>query len=247
MKITVDLRKSVHENAAAYFAEAKKWEKKAEGARKAIDAFAQKSVSAKVTQKQPAKKTKAKWFQDFHYAATQNGFLVVAGKNAKQNDELVSKHLKDGDLFFHADVIGAPTTILKSGGKPFQKEDLEQAAQIAASYSRAWKQEWHAVDVYAVPPSQVSKYSQGEFVGKGAFIISGKREWFRNTELTLYLSPTEDGVQVQAVTHTEKPDTAIQITPGRLPKEQAAKTLSKKWGVREEHVLSALPGDVARL
>ncbi|MBI4360486.1 DUF814 domain-containing protein [Candidatus Micrarchaeota archaeon] len=248
MKITVDLRKSVHENAAAYFEEAKKWERKAEGARKAIAAFEQKNIHAKSKPKQASsKKTKAKWFDGYHYTTTKNGFLVVAGKNAKQNDELYSKHLKDGDLFFHADVIGAPTTLVKSGGKPVPKEDQEQAAQIAASYSRAWKQEWNTVDVYAVQPSQVTKYSQGEFVGKGAFLISGKREWFRNTELKLYLSHDEEGVHVHAVHHAPKPENAVLIQPGRTPKEQAAKTLSKKWGVREEDLLGVLPGDVARI
>lgn len=248
MKITVDLRKSVHENAAAYFEEAKKWEKKAEGAKKAIVAFEQKTIQSKPTQKQaPAKKTKAKWFQDYHHATTKNGFLVVAGKNAKQNDELYSKHLKEDDLFFHADVVGAPTTILKSPGKPALKEDQEQAAQIAASYSRAWKQEWHTVDVYAVKTDQVTKYSQGEYVGKGAFIISGKREWFRNTELKLYLSHHDANVDVHAVIHTPKPENAVLIQPGRIPKEQAAKTLSKKWRVNEEQLLTVLPGDVARV
>ena len=43
-----------------------------------------------------------------------------------------------------------------------------------------------AADVYCVTPSQVSKTApSGEYMGKGAFMISGKREWFRGVELKI--------------------------------------------------------------
>ena len=142
--------------------------------------------------------------------------------------------------------MGASATILKTeGGKPFSKTDLEQAAQMAASYSRAWKQGYPVVDVYAVKPEQVSKNSQGEYVGKGAFLISGERQWFRNTELKLFLKPQADGVAVVPFAQTVRPEGAVLIQPGDVLKEQAAKTLARRFSLREELLLSVLPGDVS--
>ncbi len=245
MKISINLKKSIHENAAVYFDESKKWRKKAEGAKKAIE-----QMQTKILRSQPAplkmkeKRAKVGWYGEYRHCATKNGFIVVAGKDAKQNDQLVARHMKEGDLFFHADVIGAPATLLKGTGRPPQKEDLLQAAQFAASYSRAWKQNWHAVDVYAVPPAQVNKYSQGEFVGKGAFIITGERQWFRNTLLKLYLAKEGDQIAVIPEAHSAKPADSILIAPGSVLKEQAAKQLARKFHVREEALLTVLPGDV---
>ncbi|MBI2446057.1 DUF814 domain-containing protein [Candidatus Micrarchaeota archaeon] len=254
MKIVIDLKKTVHENAAIYYDEAKKWKKKAEGARIAIAQMQGRSLAkasdrrqAPVTAATKPRKVKAGWFGEYQHAYTKNGFLVVCGKNAKQNDQLVSRHLKEGDLFFHADIVGASATLLKGAGKTPAREDLEQAAQMAACYSRAWKQGYHVVDVYAVSPSQVTKYSQGEYVGQGAFIISGERLWFRNTQLKLYLQPDAEQktVAVLPVLHQAKADGLYLAQPGQVKKEDACKQLARKFKVREEALLSVLPGDVA--
>ncbi|EJW04606.1 hypothetical protein EDEG_01190 [Edhazardia aedis USNM 41457] len=50
--------------------------------------------------------------------------LVIAGRSAQENDLLVKKHLSNDDLFFHADVAGAATVILKNGVKCL-KNDLK--------------------------------------------------------------------------------------------------------------------------
>lgn len=256
MKLIIDLKKTVHENAALYYDEAKKWKKKAEGARKAIAQVEGRSM-AKASDRLQAvpvatgkvRKVKVGWFGEYQHAYTKNGFLVVCGKNAKQNDQLVSRHLKEGDFFLHADIVGASATLLKGAGKKPAREDLEQAAQLAACYSRAWKQGYHSVDVYAVLPSQVTKYSQGEYVGQGAFIISGERQWFRNTELKLYLQPDSVAktVAIQPVLHQGKADGLTMVQPGDVKKEDASKQLARKFKVREESLLSVLPGDIQQL
>jgi len=253
VKILLDLKKTVHENAALYFEEAKKWKKKATGARAAIAQVEGRSM-AKASDRMQAvpeatgkvRKVKTGWFGEYQHAYTKNGFLVVCGKNAKQNDQLVSRHLKEGDLFFHADIVGASATLLKGAGKKPAREDLDQAAQLAAVYSRAWKQGYHSVDVYAVEPKQVTKYSQGEYVGQGAFIISGERLWFRNTELKLYVrgDAASKSASIAPVAHGGKPDGAVLLQPGDVKKEDASKQLARKFKVREEALLSVLPGDI---
>jgi len=55
-----------------------------------------------------------------------------------------------GDLFFHADIDGAPVAVMKTGGRNAGDQDLMEAAQFAASYSAAWKFGYGSVDVYCV-------------------------------------------------------------------------------------------------
>ena len=163
----------------------------------------------------------------------------MAGKNAKQNELLVAKHLKDNDLFFHADVVGAAATILKDGVKAGEPA-LREVAQWAACYSRAWKQGSLSCDVYAVKKEQVSKYSHGEFVGRGAFVISGKRQWFKNTELKLVLAAEEGELVCKPFASGLK---GVVLTPGGTPQTKIVKKMSKQLGVKPDDLLAAVPGD----
>ncbi len=239
MKITLNLKRTLHQNAAEYFELSKKFRKKAEGAKRAL--ASSENRAAKRAPIPVIRKSKPKWYEEFHFTHTSSGFLVVAGKSAKQNDQLFSHHLKAGDVFLHADVIGAPATILKAAGKTPSERDLAEAAILAASYSRAWKQGLLVADVYAVSPEQVSKYSQGEFVGKGAFLIAGKRQWFKNTALGVWID-FHDGTARVAL--SDKPG-VVHVTPGATAKEKAANALAKKFSCRQDDVLSVLPGDCA--
>lgn len=236
--IELDLIKTARENAARYFELAKKFKRKAEGARKTMKRQAAKASATKKEKagKKPAKK---KWFQEFHWFFASDNRLCVAGKNAKQNELLVAKHLKDNDLFFHADVVGAAATILKDGAKAGEQA-LREAAQWAACYSRAWKQGALSCDVYAVRKDQVSKYSHGEFVGRGAFMIAGKRQWFKNTELKLALAVDEGELVCKPFVSGLK---GVVLTPGRTPKQELAKNLAKTLGVKTDDLLAAVPGD----
>src|SRR3989338_595777 len=155
MKIRLDLRKNAMENAQSLFDESKKFRRKAEGARKAIEETKRKlsitsenAVAGKSVSK-PHSKQKKKWFDEYRHFTTSNGFLCVGGKNAKQNDLLVASQLKENDLFFHADVHGASAVVLKDGLSAKEK-DLREAAQFAACYSNAWKSGSGVADVYCV-------------------------------------------------------------------------------------------------
>ena len=247
MKITLDARRSLHENAAAYYEEAKKWKSKADGVKKAMLETKKKIEKAKkiklVEKKVRVKEFKKKeWFEKYHFFFTTDGFLVIAGKDAKQNDLLGSKHLDENDYFYHADITGAAATILKTDGRtPKQLDELE-AAQWAACYSRAWKQKYHSVDVYRVLGSQTSKQSQGEYVGKGGYMIHGERTWFRNTELKISIGKENGKLVAKPAIHSKKPAGAI-LTPGDTPKNAVAKQLAKKLDAVEDELMQLIPGD----
>ncbi len=126
------------------------------------------------------------WYERYHWLITTNGFLVVAGRNADQNEAIVKRYLGKRDIFMHADIHGAPAVVIFTSGHIPPETDLREAATIAASYSRAWKEGLGAVDVYWVWGEQVSKSPpSGEYLSKGAFMVYGKRNYIRSVELRI--------------------------------------------------------------
>ena len=67
-----------------------------------------------------------------------NGFKILCGKNNKQNDELTFKTASKNDLWFHAQKIPGSHVILvcESTGRTPEDKDIEEAAKIAAAYSK---------------------------------------------------------------------------------------------------------------
>ncbi len=244
--IELDIGKTVHENASAYYERAKELRKKAESAKKAIeDTGKEIAKELKAEGEAPPRKAvrvkkEKRWFERFHWFET-SGLMVLGGRDAKQNEELVWKHLGEEDLFFHADIRGAPATILK-GGKKASEKVLGEVAQFAASYSSAWKAGLSSVDVYAVEKGQVSKEAQGEYLGTGSFVISGKRRWFKNTELGLKIGVDEKGNLACVPESTGFPfSKSISLKPGDKEKGEAARAIAKELGASIDEVLSILP------
>lgn len=65
------------------------------------------------------------------------GFEVLVGKSAKNNDLLTQKYSFKEDLWLHArDVAGSHVLIKYRAGKKFPKSVIEKAAQLAAYYSK---------------------------------------------------------------------------------------------------------------
>nr|WP_262914566.1 NFACT RNA binding domain-containing protein [Pontibacter vulgaris] len=65
------------------------------------------------------------------------GFKILVGKSAKNNDELTQRHTFKDDLWLHAkDVSGSHVVIKHQAGKTIPVTVLEKAAQLAAYYSK---------------------------------------------------------------------------------------------------------------
>jgi len=194
MEVKIDLRKSLTENASGYYEKAKKARAKIEGAEKAVKKthediewrLASRIIPDQKIIKKRVEEKKA-WYEKFRWFFTSSGFLVIGGKDATSNEVVIKKYTEENDLVFHADVQGAPFFVLKNPDKKEVPEnDLKEAAQAAASYSSAWKSGTGICDVYCVRPGQVSKTPpSGEYIAKGAFMIYGKKQWFRGVEMKL--------------------------------------------------------------
>ena len=143
------------------------------------------------------------WFERFRWFRTSTGYLVIGGRNADQNEELVKKYMGKHDRFFHTQAHGGPVTLLKAAGPSesadpvdFSEETLREAAQFAVSYSSDWKDGRGAGDAYMVEPDQVSKTPEsGEYIEKGSFVIRGDRTYFEDVPCRIAV-----GVQCEPVT-----------------------------------------------
>jgi predicted ribosome quality control (RQC) complex YloA/Tae2 family protein len=72
----------------------------------------------------------------FRRFTVDGGFEVWVGKNSRNNDLLTLKHARPADLWFHARGSGGSHVVLKVGTGEPGKKAKEQAAAIAAYYSK---------------------------------------------------------------------------------------------------------------
>ena len=236
--VTVDVAvdKDVPQNAQKYYEKAKVMKAKADGAERAlarsITTIDQERASAGKqlgSDKLRPKKKKTRWFERYRWFFSTDGFLVLGGRDAETNEELVKKYLEPRDLFLHADVHGAPAVIVKSQGKEIPEPTLREAAQFAVSYSSIWKQGLDSGRCYWVYPSQVSKTPEsGEYVPKGAFIIRGERHYMES-QARLAVGLHEDkivGGPVSAITRVAQP--AVVLEPGKYNQSDVAKMISRE-------------------
>lgn len=94
-----------------------------------------------------------------------NGFLIYVGKNNYQNEELTFKIASANDWWFHAKGIPGSHVIVKTEGKELPDADFEEAARLAAYYSKGRDSE--KVEVDYIQKKQVKKAAGG----KPGFVI----------------------------------------------------------------------------
>lgn len=81
----------------------------------------------------------------FHYISS-DGFHLYVGKNNFQNDELTFKFAAGGDWWFHAKQIPGSHVILKTEGQEVPDRAFEEAARLAAYYSKGREQDKVEID-----------------------------------------------------------------------------------------------------
>ena len=106
-------------------------------------------------------------------------------------------------------IDGAPDDL-----QSLEDSEKEEAATMAASWSRAWGAGSAAATAFHVRPTQVSKSTEsGESLGRGSFVVRGSRGWHRDLTLRLAIGlGTVNGVPLPI--------------PGS---PQAVSTLCERW------------------
>jgi predicted ribosome quality control (RQC) complex YloA/Tae2 family protein len=203
LRFSLSLRGGLFEDAGRFYERSKRAKQKLEGAKAALEETRKKlkEAEAKLMQAEALEEIKPteameelaerkvkhkEWFEKFRWFVSSDGFLVVAGKDAVSNEVLVKKHAESNDIVFHADIVGAPFVVVKTGDKEPSEQCLREAGEFATAFSRAWREGFASVDVYWVKPEQLSKGGpSGEYVLHGAFVVSGQRNWLRGVPLRI--------------------------------------------------------------
>ncbi len=257
--IRLDFRKSVSENAQKAYEESKKLQRKLRGAEKSLEKTREKlkeilenKEELKEEKRKPVRITKKRvfWFERFRWFISSKGNIIIGGRDAKTNEIVVKKYLKEGDRYVHADIQGAPSCIVKQRDVndkyiPITEDTLREACIFASCYSKAWKQFMEA-QAYWVHPEQVSKTPQsGEFVPKGAFIIRGKRNYCKcKLELAIGVVRVLDTEKIMAApieAISRYTDKYIIIQPGNIEKNKIARKISSILHIPVDDVLKVLP------
>ncbi len=259
--VAVDPSMGVEKNADRLYSEAKRIREKKQGAQDAIEET--KAELASIKQRRDSWDTTAEsvasdsdegstadrdyrsmasipiryeeqWYERFRWFRTSDGFLVLGGRNAGQNDELVKKYMEPIDRFLHTDAHGGPVTIIKASAPDEPARDIdiptttsEEAAQFAVSYSSVWKEGHFEGDVYEVAPEQVSTTPEsGEYLEKGGFVVRGDREYYRNLPVSVAIGVkcTPDTRVIGGPPSAIEPrvETAIRLEPGRYTQNDTA-------------------------
>jgi len=205
--VSVSIKESAHGNARNMFAHYRALKEKEE---KTIEAstMALKAAEAKAKQQlAEAQKKKQRitvlpprkvyWFEKFAWFITSDNYLVVAGKDAQQNEQLVKRYLRPGDAYLHAEVHGAATCILRAkrrrrkDGKtqviPLSDQALREAGNFTICRSSAWSSKM-VTSAYWVESHQVSKTAPtGEYLTVGSFMIRGRKNFLPASSLEMGL------------------------------------------------------------
>ena len=170
-------------------------------------------------------------FEKFHWSKSSEGMLIIGGRDASSNELLIKRYMTANDIILHSEFPGAPFVLIKTEGKQASEKSVNEAAQLAASYSRAWREGIGSVDIYWVNPDQVSKGApSGEYLSKGMFMIYGQKNYIHDVSLCISIGIIKEANQLLVI---GGPPTAIasqsqyrlEIVPGRIKSGLLAKEI----------------------
>ncbi|CAA2988533.1 nuclear export mediator factor NEMF [Olea europaea subsp. europaea] len=185
-KVEVDLALSAHANARRYYEMKKRQESKQEKtvtshekAFKAAERKSRQQLSQEKTVATISHMRKVHWFEKFNWFISSENYLVISGRDAQQNEMIVKRYMSKGDLYVHADLHGASSTVIKNH-KPESSVpplSLNQAGCFTVCHSQAWDSKI-VTSAWWVYPHQVSKTAPtGEYLTVGSFMIRGKKNF----------------------------------------------------------------------
>ena len=80
-------------------------------------------------------------YQRYRWFFTSSEKLVIGGKNALQNEEILRKLKTQRQDFkvMHTVEPGSPFAVILTDSKSLKNSDIEECAIFTASFSRAWR------------------------------------------------------------------------------------------------------------
>ncbi|MEM2885229.1 MAG: NFACT family protein, partial [Thermoproteota archaeon] len=207
----------------------------------------------------PVKRKRKAWYESYRWFTSSDGILVVCARDASSNEALVKKHSKPENPVFHSEVTGAPFVLVQADSEKVPQSTLEEAAQMAASYTtRAWQAGYSSLDVFWVRASQLTKTPpSGEYLGSGAFVVRGRKNYIRGSRLMLAVGAVREEGALRIVAAPEravasKTATYVRIAPGSIEKRKLAQMVKARLVALapsdEKREIEAVPtGDISSI
>ena len=193
--IEVDISKNAFQNAREYYenkrASAIKEIKTKDHIEKAIKE-AEKKAKVELEKHQMKLGTgvrvirKVYWWEKFNWFISSENYLIISGKDAQQNEIIVKKYMKKNDIYVHADMHGASSTVIKNpSGVSIPQKTLEEAGTFCVCLSSAWQSKI-IQSAWWVYSNQVSKTAPtGLYLSVGSFMIRGKKNFLHPSKLEM--------------------------------------------------------------
>jgi len=243
MVVDIDIDLSAQANARRFYVQKKSAAAKEQ---KTLDSHSVAMKSAEKKTKQTLKEVaamtninkarKTYWFEKFFWFISSENYLVVAGRDMQQNELIVKRYLRQGDVYVHSELHGASSVVVRNpGGRPIPPKTLVEAGQAAVCYSAAWDSKVVA-SAYWVEASQVSKTApSGEYLTAGSFMIRGKKNFLPPSPLVLgfgFLFKLEES-SIERHLHERKVRTANEdalsvLDADEAPPSEASSTLAEE-------------------
>jgi predicted ribosome quality control (RQC) complex YloA/Tae2 family protein len=114
----------------------------------------------------------------FRKFTTSSGKLVLGGKSAENNEELVSQVIEN-ELVLHTEAPGSSFCNIKAKKEDITKEDIYETAVFCAAYSQDWRDNHKDIHVQVFSGKDIHKEKDmklGSFGVKKAKTIIAKKE-----------------------------------------------------------------------
>lgn len=179
-------------------------------------------------------------YQKYRWFYTSSNKLVIGGKNAEQNEELIRKMkaIKEDKIVMHTQMPGSPFSIILSHINKITNNDIKETAVFTASFSRAWREKKQKANVDIFKLSQLYK---SDLMKRGTWGVKGK---IKRISIPLELALTKQSSKLRAVPESsvKLKDILLKIIPGEIDKQDILPKLQELLpDFNKEEILQALP------
>jgi hypothetical protein len=180
---------------------------------------------------------------EYRWFYTSSGKKVLAGKNSRQNEELVDKMLRSGKnyIVMHTKTPGSPFCFLICNIDKVTPQDLYETAVFCGSFSQQWKTSKTAI----VDSFLLQQMIKDDKMKEGTFgVVGPDKSTQHSVELRLII--TRQNKKVRAVPPSAAEERFLTLTPGKLDKETTAEKIremliKKGLKVDKDDILQAIP------
>jgi len=184
-------------------------------------------------------------YKKYRWFFTKADKLIIGGKSASQNDELLSqlKQQSNDYIILHTTAPGSPFAIILADPRSIIDDDKEEAAIFTACFSQAWKQKKSPVSIDLFLLSQLSKPTK---LKEGTWMVHGSKAQLQ-VPLELALTTQKEVLRAVPLKTLGRKKPLALLKPGTTEKKQLIAKLHKLLKLPLLELESALPAGLSQL